>query len=255
MAFKRTLRIAVVAVSATILLGLMGPAWYLVSGQANLGDRWYSSSHEPIGLAPDPRKSTQAVVQVYAARAWSWRGAFGVHTWIAIKPENAAQYQVLDVRVWRGYGGRSFMGISNHRPDRKWYGKTPKLLADLRGQAADEAIPKIVEAVNNYPYLYHYRLWPGPNSNTFTAYIGRAVPELSLNLPPTAIGKDYMGGKLVSTTPSGKGLQINLAGLFGALISVEEGLEINLLGLGFGLNPFTTEFRLPGFGNFRLVDW
>jgi hypothetical protein len=32
------------------------------------------------------RHTREAVVQVYSARAVSWRGWFGVHTWIAVKP-------------------------------------------------------------------------------------------------------------------------------------------------------------------------
>ena len=32
------------------------------------------------------------------------------------------------------------------------------------------------------------------------AWITRAVPELAVDLPPTAIGKDYLGGTLVGTT-------------------------------------------------------
>jgi hypothetical protein len=32
---------------------------------------------------------------------------------------------------------------------------------------------------SRYPYPNEYRAWPGPNSNTFTAYIAREVPELS----------------------------------------------------------------------------
>ena len=44
-----------------------------------------------------------------------------------------------------------------------------------------------------YPYADSYRVWPGPNSNTFTAFVLREVPELRVDLPPTAIGKDYLG--------------------------------------------------------------
>jgi hypothetical protein len=37
-------------------------------------------------------------------------------------------------------------------------------------------------------------MWPGPNSNTFTAAVLRAVPELAILLPPNAIGKDFRDG-------------------------------------------------------------
>ena len=56
-----------------------------------------------------------------------------------------------------------------------------------------------------------YTLWPGPNSNTFVAWITRAVPELKVDLPATAIGKDYLGGRMFSSAPSGSGFQFSLA--------------------------------------------
>ena len=65
-----------------------------------------------------------------------------------------------------------------------------------------------------YPYANTYTLWPGPNSNTFVAWIARAVPDLEVDLPATAIGKDYIES-IVSTAPSGSGFQFSLRGLLG----------------------------------------
>ena len=70
-------------------------------------------------------------------------------------------------------------------------------------------------AAHAYPWAGEYTMWPGPNSNTFTAWVLRAVPELEADLPPTAIGKDYSGKKLLSSAPSGKGVQVSLFGLGG----------------------------------------
>ena len=47
---------------------------------------WYQARRYPMGLAPDPVKTQEAVIQVYAAPAVSWRGIFAVHTWMAVKP-------------------------------------------------------------------------------------------------------------------------------------------------------------------------
>ncbi|MCZ6585936.1 MAG: DUF3750 domain-containing protein, partial [Gammaproteobacteria bacterium] len=35
---------------------------------------WRTASRASVGLAPDPATTPEAVVQVYAARAVSWRG-------------------------------------------------------------------------------------------------------------------------------------------------------------------------------------
>ncbi len=65
-------------------------------------------------------------------------------------------------------------------------------------------------------------------------------------MPPTAIGKDYLpGGALVAGAPSGTGYQVSLFGLFGVLAAIEEGLEINLLGLSFGIDPLDLALKLP----------
>ena len=100
-----------------------------------------------------------------------------------------------------------------------------------------------------YPFVDSYRTWPGPNSNTFTAHIARAVPELGLDLPSTAIGKDYLGPtRFAARAPSGTGYQVSLLGLLGLTLGVEEGLEINVLGLSFGLDPLGLAIKLPGIG-------
>ena len=142
----------------------------------------------------------------FAARAFSWRGIFGVHTWIAVKPTNASEYTVYQLVGWRLRRGEDPVVIQRDIPDRLWYDAVPELLVDVRGKGVDELIKKIDKAAKTYPYRNTYSVWPGPNSNTFIAWIGRIVPELRLDLPPTAIGKDWLGRtKFFSSTPSGTG--------------------------------------------------
>ena len=102
--------------------------------------------------------------------------------------------------------------------------------------------------VREYPYPDRYHVWPGPNSNTFTAFVLRKVPELRVDLPPTAIGKDYLGWRSVNKTPSGTGGQASLFGVVGLAAGVEEGLEVNLLGLTFGVDPKSLSLKLPVVG-------
>jgi hypothetical protein len=149
-------------------------------------------------------------------------------------------------RVMRNLSGVvSDFGI----PDRRWFGSEPELLADLRGPQAEQAIAKTLEAVQTYPYANDYTLWPGPNSNTFVAYVARHVPELQLALPVTAIGKDYpINGALIEPVPSGTGYQVSLYGLLGLLVAQQEGIELNLLGLSFGVDINRPALKLPMIG-------
>lgn len=77
----------------------------------------------------------------------------------------------------------------------------------------------------------------------------RAVPELRADLPANAIGKDYLGLRMVAKTPSGTGGQFNLFGLAGRLAGWEEGVEVNVAGLTFGVNPMHLMLKLPLVGN------
>jgi hypothetical protein len=206
---------------------------------------WRTASRESAGLAPDPAKTPEAVVQVYAARTVSWKGYFGVHTWIAAKKTGAEKFTVYEVLGYRLRRTGSSVVVHQRTADGYWYGARPELLSDLRGAGVDDVIARIEDAVKKYPYAGTYRIWPGPNSNTFVAHVLRAVPEVRADLPPTAIGKDYLGFVPVGMTPSGTGVQANLLGVAGVLAGVEEGVEVSLLGLTFGVDPRSLSIKLP----------
>jgi hypothetical protein len=210
---------------------------------------WSELSREPSHQAPDPSTTPEAVVQVYAARTVGWRGLLAVHTWVALKQSGAASYTRYEVIGWGVDRGAQAVRINRTGPDNYWFGSRPTLLVDLRGDEVDGVIEKVQAAVAAYPYRDSYRTWPGPNSNTFTAFVGREVPELRLKLPPTAIGKDYLaGGAPIGLAPSGTGLQVSLLGLVGVLGAWEEGVEVNVLGLSFGLDVKRPALNLPVVG-------
>src|SRR5205809_129142 len=197
-----------------------------------------------LGPAPDPATTPEAVVQVYGARTMGVKGIFGVHTWVAVKPANALSWTVYEIIGWRLRWSDSALVIRERQPDAPWFGSVPELYADKRGEGVEELIARIDKAARDYPYSNTYTLWPGPNSNTFTAWIARHVPEL--DLPATAIGKDYLGSTVLSTAPSGSGFQFSLGGLLGIAVSGVEGLEVNLLGLNFGVGPSGVKLPLLG---------
>ena len=220
---------------------------FLLLARGSASD-WRTASREPVGLAPATAAHPDAIVQVYSARAWGWRGYLAVHTWIAVKPAGATAYTTYEVIGWRLRYSDSALAIRSRVPDERWFGSAPELLADKRGPGADALIARIDRAAREYPYPGEYNMWPGPNSNTFTAWVARAVPELEVDLPPTAIGKDYLGDRLVATAPSGSGVQVSLYGLLGFTASGVEGLELNLLGLTFGAGLFPPALKLPFIG-------
>lgn len=220
----------------------------VVFGRGVVAQDWRTASLEAAGLAPDAATTREAIVQVYAARTWGWKGSFGVHTWIAVKPAEADSYKVYEVIGWKLRWSGSALSVSERAPDGHWFGNAPELLAQKRGADAAELIPRIEQAVASYPYAKEYAVWPGPNSNTFIAWVSRAVPELKLDLPPTAIGKDFLGDRILGAAPSGAGFQFSLGGVLAITASGVEGLEVNVLGLTFGLDPFSPALKLPLIG-------
>lgn len=220
----------------------------LFFGRSTFVDGLFGGARTMPRLAPDPARTPEAVIQVYGARIEGWKGAMGVHTWIAVKPSRARAYLVYEVIGWR-LGWADTVTVTRERaPDAHWYGNAPELYAQICGEGVDELIERIDAAAREYPYSNQYNLWPGPNSNTFVAWVLRHVPEIRADLPATAIGKDYLGARIVDSAPSGSGLQISLGGLVALTISPVEGLEVNVLGLTLGINPFDFSVKLPLIG-------
>ena len=214
---------------------------------------WATASRSSAGIAPDPVQWVDVpIVQIYAARTYGWRGYFAVHPWIIYKRQGEATYTRFDVVGWRA---PDVIQRDYAVPDGLWYGAMPQLLVDQRGEGVEAMIDAVEAAVASYPFGTEYRSYPGPNSNTFMAHIGREVPALKLDLPPNAIGKDYRSlTHPVGQSSSGSGVQIELLGLLGVSVGLQEGIEFNVLGLNFGIDLNRPALRLPFFGRVGFTD-
>ncbi|MGK9172758.1 DUF3750 domain-containing protein [Yokenella regensburgei] len=210
-------------------------------------DGWWSARRDSTGMAPDARRyASQAVVQIYAAPTWGWKGVVAVHPWIIFKRAGETDYSRYEVISW---GAGQKVRRNQNTPDGYWYGAKPRLLVEHRGAAAGAMIPKIEAAIASYPWPETYRAWPGPNSNTFIAHIGREVPELRLDMPANAPGKDFRGLlNPVGLPPSGRGIQVSLLGVAGFTLGREEGLELNILSVNIGVSFSPLRLRLPFIG-------
>jgi hypothetical protein len=84
---------------------------------------WRTASRESAGIAPNPEEVKDAVIEFYAADAFSWRGWFAVHTWVEVKPQNAMEYTVYEIVGWRI---PALSQYNTAKPDRYWYGAKPE---------------------------------------------------------------------------------------------------------------------------------
>ena len=222
--------------------------FFFLKAVFTVGD-WRTASRASAGLAPDPQQDKEAVVAVYAARTYNWPGYFAVHSWIATKEKNADYYTTYQVIGFYLRRRGSALIIQRDIPDRYWYGEKPELIEELRGEKAERAIVQIKKLAAEYPYKQRYVPWPGPNSNTFVAHIIRNVDELTVELPTLAIGKDWLDdGAFFGRAPSGRGWQFSLFGLLGVTLGINEGIEINILGLNFGIDIRHPALKLPMIG-------
>jgi hypothetical protein len=162
-----------------------------------------------------------------------------------VKRENAERWTRYDVVGWG-----SPVRTNGWAPDGRWRGNDPIVVADVGGPAAERLIPKIEAAVKDYRWRNagDYRVWPGPNSNTFVAGVLRAVPEIGVALPPNAVGRDYRPFPYAGWSDSRTGAEVNFWGVAGIKVGWVEGIEVNLLGLVAGLDLHEPAIKLPGFG-------
>jgi hypothetical protein len=207
------------------------------------------ASRESIGIAPMAHEQKEAIFQIYIARAFSWRGHFATHPWIAWKLPDDDSYTVAQVTGWRVRRGLPSLSVEHDLPDRRWFDNEPTIIDEFHGAEAEVIIEQVKKLISDYPFKDIYTLWPGPNSNTFVAYVIREIPELKVELPSHAIGKDYLGPKsFVSLSPSHTGVQLSAFGALGFTIGLREGLELNFLSLNFGFDPWPFALKLPFVG-------
>jgi hypothetical protein len=205
---------------------------------------WSQWDRTVISRMPDAASYPEARILVMAGRTRGWKGAVAVHSWIVIKRQNDSAWHRYDVAGWGDPVRRNWW------PPDLWFGQYGDLVADIKGAEAEALIPRIEAAIQNYRYARagDYRLWPGPNSNTFVAAVLRAVPELGAVLPPNAIGRDFRPLPYVGLTDSGTGIEANLWGVLGLKVAWVEGIEVNVAGLVAGLDVRHPALKLPGFG-------
>ncbi len=213
------------------------------------------ASRESAGIAPKPWTLKEDIFQIYYARAFAWRGYFGVHPWVSWKEKNEEHYTVSQVTAWNLRHSKSTISTRKDIPDRLWFDSRPTLLFEARGDKATAIIKKVKELIKTYPMQDRYLVYPGPNSNTFVSYLIRNTPEIKVALPPHAVGKDFFSGPVkLTTSPSNTGYQFSLYGMFGLTLGLEEGVEVNLLGLNFGIDVYPPAIKIPFLGRIGIPD-
>jgi uncharacterized protein DUF3750 len=116
-------------------------------------------------------------------------GLFAAHYWFVVHDERGSQRW----EVWqtKNAGGHSIGHV--HRDlkaaDAGVGGGPARIAGQWQGEEA-LALKNVLESVERYPFCHKYRYWPGPNSNTFAAWVLRKA-GIRYALGPMALGKRF----------------------------------------------------------------
>jgi len=120
-------------------------------------------------------------------------GRFAWHYWFVVWDDTGAHRW----EVWqtKNAGGTCIGHVhcDLKRPDDGVGGGPSRVAFQWSGEDA-QRIARVLEKAGSYPYCQRYRLWPGPNSNTFVAWVLReAGVDFALNA--RGIGRSYLTAK------------------------------------------------------------
>lgn len=117
-------------------------------------------------------------------------GAIAEHSWFVVHYDSGRRERW---EVWQtpDAGGTAIGHV--HRdlkgPDEGVGGGPPRTAARWEGPRA-EKIFQVLRAIEAYPYCRLYRYWPGPNSNTFAAWVLREA-GIEYAFPWKALGATF----------------------------------------------------------------
>ena len=241
------IRVVFLLTALFVLPAALSVGWWIsLDRPGSWHDADWSSASILLPAAAEP----EAVIHIMAARTGGLKGALSTHSWIVTKRAGASAYDRYDKVGWGNPVRRNA-----YAADARWYSNAPFFVKTVRGERAALLIPKVEAAIATYPHSARggYRIWPGPNSNSFVAHVLRQVPELDATLPATAVGRDYLAdgsawGSFWHVDADGLDAKLSLAGYAGISAGMRSGLEINFLGLVAGVDVRHPALKLPGFG-------
>ncbi len=127
-------------------------------------------------------------------------------------------------------------------PDDGVGGGPPRVEREWRGDEA-RAIIAALNRSGEYPHREEYLAWPGPNSNTYPAWVLRQA-GVSADLDPRAIGRGYHGRAGAGRTTTATGIDLD-SPLLGATVGLEDGAELHYAGLTFGIDLWPPATKTP----------
>lgn len=196
----------------------------------------------------------------------AWYTRFAHHSWIELRGKDGGWKRVEIIDEWSP-PRISAISETTVLEDYRWR-RPVDVLEVLAGEAAQAAGERVLELARqneefgvshqrrqqakdsgvdpeNLPMLGRgYHAWPGPNSNSFIAWIIENTPGLHAELDHNAVGKDDTAPFRIGMTTSGYGVEADSPYL-GAGVGLRQGVEVRLIGLTFGIGLWPPAVKLP----------
>ena len=236
-------RLMLFLLTVFIAPALLTLAWWQIKERPG---SWRAADWSASGVLPAASSDPDAAIYLMAARTGGLKGAFAVHSWIVVKRPGASRYDRYDKVGWG-----SPVRHNAYPADGRWYSNAPWVVHAVHGEEALRLIPEFEAAIAEYPFSHRgdYRIWPGPNSNTFVAHVLRHVPEFGGFLPPNAAGRDFAPGLFaIDWSEEAKDLHVTLGGMIGFAAGAVSGLELHFMGLVAGLDFNRPGVKIPAAG-------
>lgn len=164
------------------------------------------------------------------------------HPWFAVRRAHEQTWRFFEVG-----------GGSSDDPFRNEPYVEPILHKVWRGAEAERAIECLEREAPKWLSALHYRVVPGPNSNTFGDVMLRKC-HLHASLPASSVGKDFRGWFGAGWTSEGTGVQVETA-VLGIKVGLKEGIEVHFIGLSIGVDLWPPAIILPlGPGRLGFAD-
>ena len=197
-------------------------------------------------LAPSELPADPYLVAIkgvrFPGRSWlPWYTRFADHLWVDVK----------GLRGWKRVEWNSrtdevrvrSLDATSATSDNRW-GMQVRVVEWFGGPGALPMAEHITKIAKTFPHRSDYQAWPGPNSNTFVAWLARETPGMWVDLPTTAVGKDYATWLRAGVTPTRMGLEFETM-LLGVEVGLREGVELQFFGLAVGFGFWPPSIKLP----------
>jgi hypothetical protein len=119
-------------------------------------------------------------------------GLLAVHFWFTIEDPRSGRCDRWEVWQRPDAGGRSVghLHCNLKAPDAGVGGGPARLAREWRGEPGLRIAQVLEKSAEQYPFCRRYLPWPGPNSNTFAAWVLRRA-GIDYRLPWKAIGRRF----------------------------------------------------------------